>query len=238
MSTVLEIGSANVNGGLRDAKPDSATWIGVDLEPGPGVDVVVAPGQKLPFEDNSFDLVIASSVFEHDLKFWETISEIARVVKGEGFIYVNAPSNGAFHRYPYDAFRFYPDAGVAFLEIVNKYKPNAVLMESFIADRDPHGWRDCVAVISGGNSMPEKFIHSTEKVSNLWKLGVFQEETSNLDFASRGSAGETNDSLKFLIQMLRNSTKWFVRRLIQVFQPEQLGLGLRKQRKVDRGTNE
>lgn len=208
MTSVLEIGSANVNGGLRDTKPDRATWIGVDLEPGPGVDVVVSPGQRLPFEDNYFDLVIASSVFEHDLKFWETISEMARVVKDDGLIYINAPSNGAFHRYPFDAFRFYPDAGISFLSIVKRYQHNALLRESFIASKDAEGWSDCVVVLSSGGATSTAYIHESEEVANLWKNGVFQIETmtSNPETGS-ASHSELEAAMRANFELL-NSKSW------------------------------
>ena len=37
---VIELGSLNVNGGLRHLFPPECDYIGVDLQPGPGVDVV------------------------------------------------------------------------------------------------------------------------------------------------------------------------------------------------------
>jgi hypothetical protein len=81
VAQILEIGSRDVNGTLRQFMPVGASWMGVDIEPGPGVDKIVSPGQPLPFPNESFDLVIASSVFEHDLAWWETLSEISRVLK-------------------------------------------------------------------------------------------------------------------------------------------------------------
>ena len=36
---ILEVGSCNRNGGLRDICPEGSDWFGVDLEEGPGVDV-------------------------------------------------------------------------------------------------------------------------------------------------------------------------------------------------------
>ena len=38
---------------------------------------------------------------------------MTRLVKLGGFIYINAPSNGVYHRYPGDNWRFYSDAGQA-----------------------------------------------------------------------------------------------------------------------------
>lgn len=40
-----------------------------------------------------------------------TFLEYARVIKPGGMIYINAPSNGDYHRYPDDNWRFYPDCG-------------------------------------------------------------------------------------------------------------------------------
>jgi hypothetical protein len=149
---ILEIGSRDVNGGLRQFMPDGSIWVGIDIEPGPGVDHVVPQGGPWPFRNESFDLVIASSVFEHDLAWWETLVEISRVIRKTGFVYINAPSNGPVHRYPVDAFRFYPDAGLSMVQIFRKsYSPNARLQESFTAEQDQgEDWNDFVCVVSGG----------------------------------------------------------------------------------------
>ena len=107
---ILEVGSCNVNGGLRDICPEGSEWVGVDLEEGPGVDIVLTDPHKLPFEDNSFDVILSSSVFEHTEFFWELFKEKCRCVKPGGYIYINAPSSGEYHPYPTDSWRFYRDA--------------------------------------------------------------------------------------------------------------------------------
>jgi len=66
---VLEVGSLNVNGGLRDLKPDNFAWYGIDLVDGPGADQKIDVAELYPFSDDTFDLVVASSVFEHDIEF-------------------------------------------------------------------------------------------------------------------------------------------------------------------------
>jgi SAM-dependent methyltransferase len=180
MSSVLEIGSFDVNGSLKSVKPQAAEWVGVDIEDGPGVDIVVPPGAKLPFPDAHFDLVVATSVFEHDPAFWNTLAEMARVVKKSGFLYICAPSNGLVHRYPLDCFRFYPDASQSFLEIVKQVSPEAVLSESFVGEQDHEQlWNDYVAVI-GLNPLSvigiEK-IHLSEACSNIWDGEVFIESS-------------------------------------------------------------
>jgi len=42
------------------------------------------------------------ATFEHDVMFWESFLELVRVLRPGGLLYLNAPSNTAFHRYPLD----------------------------------------------------------------------------------------------------------------------------------------
>lgn len=111
---VLDVGGQDINGSLR--KPFellNAKYTVLDIEEHPSVDVVMKPGADFPFPDESFDLIVSTSCFEHDPCFWLTFREMCRVIKKDGFIYVNAPSNGYYHRHPGDNWRFYSDAGQA-----------------------------------------------------------------------------------------------------------------------------
>ena len=146
-SSIVEIGSYDVNGGLRSFAPPSADYIGVDVSEGPGVDRVVVIGEPLPFDDASIDAILASSVLEHDPMFWRTFEEMCRVIRPGGFIYLNVPSNGPVHRYPVDCWRFYPDAGLALQDISQRGPSPVTLIESFIARQSEHEpWNDFVAV--------------------------------------------------------------------------------------------
>jgi SAM-dependent methyltransferase len=145
-SRVLDFGAFNVNGSLRDFCPAGATWTGVDLEAGPGVDQVVAAGARLPFDDASFDMVVSTSVFEHDPCFWETFLELCRVVAFDGVIYLNAPSNGKVHKHPLDCWRFYPDAGEALKLWAARKGFGLDLKECSINPQGGDGWADFVAV--------------------------------------------------------------------------------------------
>lgn len=179
MISILEIGSYDVNGSLRTMQPSSSRWTGVDIEAGPGVDQVVEIGKPLPFADNSFDLVIATSVFEHDPSFWKTLADMARLVKDSGHIFITAPSNGMVHRYPLDCFRFYPDASVSLLNVISEIKPGASLTESFIGDQDHEGvWNDFVAIFSMKEAIaPSELVSSSENHTNRWSNGKFHEDT-------------------------------------------------------------
>ena len=143
---ILDIGAQNVNGSLRDCAPQDSTYIGVDLIAGEGVDIVLKDTYSFPFDHEHFDAVVSTSCFEHDQMFWLTFLEAVRVTKTGGYIYLNAPSNGPYHCYPTDNWRFYPDASLALLAWARRNGLELTLMESFIAARKHDVWNDWVAV--------------------------------------------------------------------------------------------
>jgi SAM-dependent methyltransferase len=183
---ILDVGSMDVNGSLRDAAEPTTQYVGIDLEEGRGVDVVIKPGEKLPFDDDSFDLVMASSAFEHDPRFWETFAEMCRVARPGGHIYVNAPSNGGVHRYPLDCWRFYPDAGLALVEYSQAVGLQIELVESFVGKRFPDtwdGWNDFVAIFRKGpskNPLNRDFVYKRYQSYNArtWDSPDLAGETS------------------------------------------------------------
>ena len=176
-ASILEIGSYDVNGTLRDFQPEGSTWIGADIESGPGVDLVIENTSSLPFEDSSFDYVVASSVFEHDPTFWSTFGEMVRVLKTGGCIYVNSPSNGMIHLYPIDVYRFYPDAGKALEKWGKTFRPDLKLAESFIGKHDDFPWNDFCAVFVVGECHANQTIYSDTQCENVWHGDQFLEET-------------------------------------------------------------
>jgi len=72
---VVDIGGRNVNGSLRSFfETKGIHFLCVDMESDPSVDIVIPPGEKLPFEDSSVDLIVSTSCFEHDPCFWLTFT--------------------------------------------------------------------------------------------------------------------------------------------------------------------
>lgn len=147
---ILDIGAQNINGSLRECAPAGSKYIGIDLVPGDGVDIVLNERYSFPFASEHFDAVVSSSCFEHDQMFWLTFLEATRVIKTGGYIYINAPTNGNYHSHPYDNWRFYPDAGLALVEWARHNDQKLTLMESFIARRQGDVWNDCVMVFRKG----------------------------------------------------------------------------------------
>ncbi|MDC3250993.1 class I SAM-dependent methyltransferase [Luminiphilus sp.] len=99
---IVEIGSQDINGGIRQLAPKDSEFVGLDFQAGPGVDLLLSDPYVLPLEDENCDVVVSSSCFEHSEFFWLTFLEALRILKPHGLLYINAPSNGSFHRYPVD----------------------------------------------------------------------------------------------------------------------------------------
>jgi SAM-dependent methyltransferase len=83
----------------------------VDAAPIPGV-VVVDLGEPLPFEDESFDTVLCTSVLEHVDNPELAMGEIARVLRSGGHALVTVPFLYPTHEAPYD-FQRYTHYGLA-----------------------------------------------------------------------------------------------------------------------------
>lgn len=88
-------------------------YVGVDIEPGINVDVVMKRPYRIPLPANSADIVISGQVFEHVPYVWVTMLEMARIVRPGGYLFITAPSSGHLHAYPTDCWRFYPDGMTA-----------------------------------------------------------------------------------------------------------------------------
>lgn len=143
---IVDIGSQDVNGSLKTVAPKDCKYIGMDFVKAKGVDIILKDPYNLPLENESVDVVVSSSCFEHSEFFWLLFNEMLRVIKSSGLIYINAPSNGAFHRYPVDCWRFYPDSGVALQNWGNRSGYDCAMLESFIGVRKKYKWNDFVAV--------------------------------------------------------------------------------------------
>jgi SAM-dependent methyltransferase len=75
-------------------------------------DVVIGPLEAMPFAAATFDCVLCNAVLEHVASAEESIRELARVVKPEGYIVVAVPFLQPFHAAPTD-FRRYTADGLA-----------------------------------------------------------------------------------------------------------------------------
>lgn len=102
---VLEVGSYNVNGALRETLPIT---VGIDMRDGPGVDVVVSACSLVAeFGIESFDCVCSADALEH-IEDWKTaMQQMWDVLKPSGVLLLTManPDKGR-HAYPDDYWRF------------------------------------------------------------------------------------------------------------------------------------
>jgi len=89
---VLEVGSLNINGSVREFFKD-CNYTGIDVGPGPGVDIV-CHGETYNAPAKIFDTVISCECFEHN-PFWvETFKNMIRMCKSGGLIIMTCAGEG------------------------------------------------------------------------------------------------------------------------------------------------
>jgi len=148
---ILDVGSYDVNGTMKPIF-EKGQYVGLDMEEGPNVDIV-GVSHNIPFEKDEFDIVISSSCFEHDDMFWVSFQEMCRVLKPGGYMYVQAPSNGPYHGWPGDNWRFYIDSWKALEKWGKKLGYDIELVDHYIDETTPHHpnegiriWNDSIGI--------------------------------------------------------------------------------------------
>ena len=103
--TILEVGSLNVNGSLREVLPIT---LGVDMRPGPGVDEVCT-AEALPerFGADSWDNVASADMLEHAEDWRGAMRGMWDVLRPGGVLLLTMASvRKGRHAYPDDYWRF------------------------------------------------------------------------------------------------------------------------------------
>lgn len=108
--SVLEVGSLDINGGVRDLF-DDCTYCGIDLREGPGVDLVMnAMDLTSRFGLESQDVVLCLETLEHVERFWFVLNEMWNVLRMGGWFVLTVPDfSFPIHKEPKDYWRFGED---------------------------------------------------------------------------------------------------------------------------------
>jgi SAM-dependent methyltransferase len=112
----LEIGSRDVNGSVRSLF--TGEYVGLDAQTGKGVDVL-ATSWDIPFNRNTFDVVVSTSMLEHDRYFWRTLQNVSWVLKPGGYFILTTVSWGFFEHDKPDYYRFLPDSWETLMELAD-----------------------------------------------------------------------------------------------------------------------
>ena len=125
---VLEIGSLNINGSIRQFFEQCA-YVGVDLGEGRDVDVV-AKGEDLTYDDGSFDVVASCECFEHNPEWVATLNNMIRMSRGLVFFScatTGRPEHGTPRTSPQDA----PFCGEYYRNLTEEDVRNAIDLSVF-----------------------------------------------------------------------------------------------------------
>lgn len=91
----LDLGGRDINGGIRDLVPNGM-WKGVDIEDGPGVDLVWDCTQDWQLGMPRFDIVVCTEVLEHVQQWRNLLKTCAQALDpmGAQLLFVTAASDG------------------------------------------------------------------------------------------------------------------------------------------------
>ncbi len=106
---VLEVGSREVTGESKARRAfDKAEYRGFDFYPGANVDVVGDAHSLSSYfpEGERFDLVFSSACFEHFAMPWVVATEIARMLKVGGLVFVETHFSFSSHERPWHFYQF------------------------------------------------------------------------------------------------------------------------------------
>lgn len=82
-----------------------SNYVGIDMSASPSVDVI-ARGEQLPFASGEYDVVLCTQVLEHVDNPSTVISEIGRVLKPGGVVFLTTHGTMIYHPTPVDHWRW------------------------------------------------------------------------------------------------------------------------------------
>lgn len=91
-ASVLEVGSLDINGGVRDLLYPETEYVGVDVQAGPGVDVVADFASY--WHPQPVDVILCLEVLEHASQWREIIASAVRNLKNDGTLILTCATTG------------------------------------------------------------------------------------------------------------------------------------------------
>lgn len=147
--SVIEVGSLNVNGSLREIvqplKPSK--YLGVDIAQGPGVDEICNATDLIQrFGEEKFDWLLSTELLEHARDWRKVVSNFKRLLKSNGTLLITTRSKGfKYHGYPFDFWRYEAqDLENIFADFENEIIQKDPLKPGiFLKAKKPNNFREC-----------------------------------------------------------------------------------------------
>jgi SAM-dependent methyltransferase len=89
---VLDIGSLDINGSNRDLF-ENCDYTGIDVAEGKNVDHV-SIGHLFDAPNETYDVIISTEVFEHDMFYEKTVKNVMRMLKPDGLFLFTCAAPG------------------------------------------------------------------------------------------------------------------------------------------------
>jgi SAM-dependent methyltransferase len=89
---VLDCGSLDINGNNRYLF-NNCDYLGIDVGKGKNVDIVV-PIHEYMIADESYDTIISTECFEHDMYYGKSLNNICRMLKSGGLFLFTCATTG------------------------------------------------------------------------------------------------------------------------------------------------
>jgi len=133
-STIIDIGSMDINGSYKALIEPPFKYIGVDLAPGNNVDRVMTSEFNTGLPDSFAAGAISGQCLEHCRNPFTLVKEIFRICRRGGYVLLTAPWTFQIHRYPVDCWRILPDGMETLIEYAG-----GIFVKSYTIDSDCWG---------------------------------------------------------------------------------------------------
>lgn len=176
----LEVGSRDVNGSCRSVfAAHTKSYVGVDIFPGPGVDLVQDVAHLTQaFGRERFDVVVSTEMLEHCEDWQGAVYQMLSVLRAGGVLLLTTRSPGfELHDYPADYWRF---SKVDFREI---FEPVGEVLE---LDSDMTlGWACGIGIALRKHAEPEVLTAWYESIKSRPTYSMLDEPALDQPSASR-----------------------------------------------------
>lgn len=144
---VLDVGGRGLasDRSYRGVFPEPKEYLVADIQEGLGVTHMMPGPYTLPFDNDTFDLIVSGQMLEHCSNPFKSVAEMQRVLKPGGHIAIIVPSSGPYHD-SQDGWRFLKDAFRFIGEDIGGFETVADWIDTNAPDQRSRKWQDHVWV--------------------------------------------------------------------------------------------